>query len=162
LPGGYLPLATARGDASKAPAMDLMGPLTGNAPNADVAGDVRANENTALTAIHTLFAREHNRIVGELPRRLSDKKRFEIARRVVGAEEEYVTYNEFLPAMGVDLPAYHGYDPKVDAGLENEFATVGYRAHSQVHGEFEVSANAGTYSADQLQALRDAGVEVDT
>ena len=28
-----------------------------------VAGDVRANENLALTATHTLFAREHNRIV---------------------------------------------------------------------------------------------------
>ena len=34
-----------------------------------VAGDVRANENIALTATHTLFAREHNRIVAALPRR---------------------------------------------------------------------------------------------
>ena len=32
-----------------------------------VAGDVRANENIALTATHTLFAREHNRIVDALP-----------------------------------------------------------------------------------------------
>ena len=33
------------------------------AREAMVAGDVRANENIALTATHTLFAREHNRIV---------------------------------------------------------------------------------------------------
>ena len=36
---------------------------TGTPDKAMVAGDVRANENIALTATHTLFAREHNRIV---------------------------------------------------------------------------------------------------
>ena len=51
-----------------------------------VAGDVRANENLALTAIQTLFAREHNRIVAELPKSLSPQSKFQIARRVVGAE----------------------------------------------------------------------------
>ena len=32
-----------------------------------VAGDKRANENIALSSTHTLFAREHNRIVSQLP-----------------------------------------------------------------------------------------------
>ncbi|MCA9085715.1 MAG: peroxidase family protein, partial [Planctomycetaceae bacterium] len=31
-----------------------------------VAGDVRANENVALTSMHTIFVREHNRLVDEL------------------------------------------------------------------------------------------------
>ena len=57
LPDGYLPKATARGDVAAAPPMDLMGPLTGQSAKAVVAGDVRANENIALTATHTLFAR---------------------------------------------------------------------------------------------------------
>ncbi len=91
--------------------MELQGPLNGNPSAAVEAGDVRANENIGLTAIHTLMAREHNRIVGLLPSNLPEQLRFEIARRVVGAEEQYITYNEFLPAVGVQLDRYRGYDP---------------------------------------------------
>ena len=126
-----------------------------------VAGDVRANENIALTALQTLFAREHNRIVAALPRSLPDEVKFQLARRVVGAEEQYVTYNEFLPAMGVRLRDYRGYDPGVNAGLANEFAVVGYRAHSQIHGEFEPTVPAGTYSDAQLAAFERQGIEVE-
>jgi hypothetical protein len=160
LPGGYLPRKTARGDASSAPAMDLMGALTGTPDRAAVAGDVRANENIALTSIHTLFAREHNRIVASLPASLTEEQKFQIARRVVGAEAQYVTYQEFLPALGIHLPAYQGYRPGVNATLGNEFAAVGYRAHSMIHGEFEVDAEAGDYSPAQLDAFEAAGIEV--
>src|SRR5262245_7270210 len=148
--GDYLPRVTARGDASTAPPMDLMGPLVGSPSKAAVAGDVRANENFALTAIQTLFAREHNRIVASFPDSLSDERKFQIARRVVGAESEYITYNEFLPTLGVALDRYRGYSPNVDPTLSNEFAVVGYRAHSMVHGEFEPTVPAGTYTDDQL------------
>jgi hypothetical protein len=130
LPGDYLPQANARGNAAKAPAMDLMGALVGHPASAVVSGDVRANENIGLTAVHTLFAREHNRIVSMLPKSLSEATKFQIARRVVGAEEQYITYQEFLPALGIYLPPYRGYDPTVNASISNEFATVGYRMHS--------------------------------
>ena len=77
---------------------------------------MRANENIALTATHTLFAREHNRIVGPAAGRASaPRSKFQIARRVVIAEQQYITYNEFLPALGVALPAYRGYNPNVNA-----------------------------------------------
>jgi hypothetical protein len=36
---------------------------------------VRANENIALSAIHTLFGREHNRLVRRLPSNLSAETR---------------------------------------------------------------------------------------
>ena len=160
LPSGYLPRAGARGDPGSAPAMDLMGPLVGNPEDAVVAGDVRANENIGLTAVHTLFAREHNRIVAALPTTLSPEDKFQIARRVVGAEEQYITYNEFLPALGVQLPAYTGYDPTVNATLSNEFAAVGYRAHSMIHGEMEPVAPASAYSQDQLSAFTSEGIVV--
>lgn len=164
LPGGYLPRADARGDASTAPTMAVDGGLTANPAARREAGDVRANENMALTAMQTLFAREHNRIVQAIsssPRgaRLSDETKFQLARRVVGAEEQYVTYNEFLPAMGVRLARYAGYNSNVNASLSNEFATVGYRAHSQVHGEFEIDG-AGL-SPTAIASLQKQGVGVD-
>jgi hypothetical protein len=158
---GYLPRAGARGSAATAPAMDVMGSLIGQPANAAVAGDVRANENIALTAIHTLFAREHNRIVAALPRTLPSNTRFEIARRVVGAEIQYITYTQFLPTLGIRLDPYTGYDSNVDAGLSNEFAVVGYRAHSMIHGEFDVTAKAATYSQRQLRQFRRAGIAIE-
>jgi hypothetical protein len=126
-----------------------------------VAGDVRANENIALTATHTLFAREHNRIVSQLPARLDAETKFEIARRVVGAEQQFITYTEFLPALGVRLSPYRGYDERVDAGIGNEFAVVGYRAHSMIHGELESTGERADYTTRQLDAIRTQGVEIE-
>jgi hypothetical protein len=160
LPGGYLPRRDARGDAAAAPAMDVDGRLTGQPNRAAVAGDVRANESLGLEATQTLFAREHNRIVGLLPTSLSQEDRFQIARRIVIAEQQYITYNEFLPAMGVALPAYNGYQTGVDSTLTNEFASVGYRAHSQLHGEVELETDAARYSRATVDSLRAQGVEV--
>jgi hypothetical protein len=116
-----------------------------------------------LTAIHTLFAREHNRIVAALSRsRLSDEDKFQLARRVVGAEVEYITYNEFLPALGVGLDNYRGYNPNVNPALANEFATVGYRAHSMIHGEFEPTVPQNTYTGRQLsRTFPAAGIAVE-
>ncbi|HYN92774.1 MAG TPA: peroxidase family protein [Pilimelia sp.] len=159
LPGGLLPRRDSRGNAATAPAMDVDGRLRAQPNRAAVAGDVRANENIALTATHTLFAREHNRIVGLLPNTLTAEEKFQIARRVVIAEQQYVTYNEFLPSMGVTLPAYQGYNPSVNANLGNEFATVGYRAHSMIHGEIEIETEASRYTPAQLAALEAQGVE---
>ncbi|HSK96344.1 MAG TPA: peroxidase family protein [Euzebyales bacterium] len=156
---GYLPTAAARSDV-EAPSMELSGRLANSPPDAVIAGDRRANENIALTATQTLFVREHNRIVAALPDDLGEQRKFDIARRVVGAEIQYITYNEFLPAIGVELPAYRGYDPDVDPSLSNEFATVGYRAHSMIHGEIEMEVAPDRYSAEQLAAFADLGIEV--
>jgi hypothetical protein len=156
----FLPRVGARGNPSTAPAMDLMGPLLGTPNRAVVAGDVRANENIALTSLHTLFAREHNRIVSLLPLRLSAEERFQSARRIVGAEIQHITYTQFLPALGVQLEPYRGYDPTVNPGLSNEFAVVGYRAHSMIHGEFDTTVRATRYTDAELAAFAARGIVV--
>lgn len=160
LPGGYLPRADAR--PGRTPVMNMFGAMQARSARAMVAGDVRANENIALTATHTLFVREHNRIVDELPATLPEEEKFQIARRAVGALMQYITYTEFLPALGVKLSPYSGYDSETHPQLANEFAVVGYRVHSMIHGELEPSAPVGTYTDAQLAAFRKQGIEVET
>jgi len=98
------------------------------------AGDVRANEQIALTAMHTLFVREHNRLASMIVTRNpeligSGDQIYELARRLVGAEIQAITYNEFIPALlGSDaLSPYRGYDSSVDAGIMNEFSAAAFR-----------------------------------
>jgi hypothetical protein len=158
MPGNYLPRKDSRGNPATAPAVDVDGRLLANPNDATIAGDVRSNENLALTATQTLFAREHNRIVGLLPASLSAEDKFQIARRIVIAEQQYITYNEFLPAMGVSLPKYTGYKSNVNATISNEFATVGFRAHTQVHGQFVVQTEATRYDAAEKAALEAQGI----
>src|SRR2546430_17453092 len=149
----FLPRVGARGNPSTAPAMDLMGPLVGTPARAGRAENAPPNETTPLTSPHPPSAREHTRIAASCPSSLPAEERFQIARRVVGAEIQYITYSEFLPALGVRLDPYHGYDSTVNPGLSNEFAVVGYRAHSMIHGEFDTTVPAGTYSDAQLAAF---------
>ena len=80
---------------------------------------------------------------------------------MVGATQQCITYEEFLPAFGLELDPYRGYQPDVDPSVSNEFATVGYRAHSMIHGEIEVETEASRYSQAELDALRAAGIEVE-
>ena len=85
-----------------------------------------------------------------------------IARRVVGAEIERITYAEFLPTLGVNLKSYNGYNSSVNATLGNEFAATGFRAHSMIHGEFEPNVPANFYTPDQLnRVFPRAGITVE-
>lgn len=144
------------------PDMAFMSRLQGDQGAAILAGDVRANENTGLTATHTLFAREHNRIVDLLPDNLDEESKFQIARKVITAEQQYITYNEFLPSVGIELNQYQGYNSQVEPSITNEFATVGYRAHSMVHGDFDFDTrqltDADLAILESQGGLRDGGV----
>ncbi len=127
-----------------------------------LAGDVRANENLALLAMHTLWLREHNfwaRAIAEAFGELDGDGVYQLARAVVGAEIQAITYNEFLPALlgpGALAP-YAGYDPSVDPGLANVFSTAAYRVgHSMVTAELlRLGSDFEPLSAGHV-ALRDA------
>ena len=127
-----------------------------------VAGDVRANEQAGLTAMHTLWVREHNRIADSISDRhpeLSDEEVFQRARSIVIAELQVITYNEFLPALlGEDaIPEYQGYDASVDPGISNVFSTAAYRfGHSMLSPELLRLDNDGQVIEDGNLALRDA------
>ena len=101
-------------------------------PNFFLAGDVRANEQLGLTALHTLFVREHNhwadRFAEMNPQAMEDEI-YEFARTIVGAEIQAITYREFLPILlGKNaIPRYRGYDEDVRADISNEFGAAAYR-----------------------------------
>ena len=65
-------------------------------------GDTRAPEQPALAAMHTLFLREHNRIVKVLKthnRHWSDEQLFQHGRRIVSAITQHISYNEWIPRV---------------------------------------------------------------
>ncbi len=104
-----------------------------------LAGDERVNEQIALTAMHTLFVREHNRLAEALADEdplLTDEEIYQYARKIVGAEIQSITYNEFLPALlGPDAPSPldYSYDESINPGIANAFATAFYRlGHSML------------------------------
>ncbi len=114
-----------------------------------LAGDTRSNENVELTAMQTLFMREHNRIATDLASkypRWNDERLYQEARRRVAAEMQAITYNEFLPALlGPNaLRPYTGYKPNINPGIANEFATAAFRfGHSMLGTDIEFLNNQG-------------------
>jgi hypothetical protein len=59
-------------------------------------GEVRSGENVSLTRLHTIFAREYNRIVDELAERdpdLSDEALDTLAHCMLETETQKTTYD---------------------------------------------------------------------
>ncbi|KAM9820149.1 eosinophil peroxidase [Neosynchiropus ocellatus] len=101
-----------------------------------IAGDSRVDENFALTSIHTLFLREHNRLARQLKRMNPDWKSetlYQEARKIMGAYTQVFVFRDYLPhivgnvAMRRQLGRYPGYDPTVNPTISNVFATAAYR-----------------------------------
>ena len=139
-----------------------------------LSGDPRANEQIGLTSVHTLFLREHNRLADDiltalnngdsaLTQKLDDSGLsqgdfvYEVTRKVVGAQIQSITYNEFLPLLLGDnaLRNYRGYDETVNSGISNEFSTAAYRfGHTMLTSNLlAIDPNDETISAI---ALRDS------
>jgi hypothetical protein len=82
--------------------------------------------------------REHNRICKQLAEtypRWTDERLYQEARRIVIAEEENITFNEWLPAIGVHLDEYQGYKSDVKAQIMNLFSTASFRyGHTVLNG----------------------------
>ena len=104
------------------------GPLAAGGANPDlfVGGDVRANENIALTSMHTMWIREHNHQVDQLKILMPDAgndELFKAAKLIVESEYQNIVFNEYLPMLvgAENIPTYQGYDPNVNPNVSIEF-----------------------------------------
>jgi peroxidase len=134
----------------------------GTDPSLFLAGDVRANEQVGLTAMHTLFVREHNRLAAEIAANdpaLTGEEVYQEARRMVGALMQIITYKEFLPALlGPNALSYYwAYEWSVSPVISNEFSTAIYRfGHSALSPTLlRLDASLNTIPEGDLP-LRDA------
>jgi len=119
-----------------------------------LAGDVRSNNNVLLSSIHTTFVREHNRLVDVIDAQqpsLTDEEQYQLARKIVGAEMQIVTYNEFLPAlMGGTAPSAGSYSYNVNLDTHNpsitsSFSSMAFRfGHSALSPELQLVNDTGT------------------
>ncbi|XP_065349910.1 peroxidase [Cloeon dipterum] len=106
------------------------------------AGEIRVNEQLVLTCMHTLLAREHNRIaqgLGQVNPHWDDETVFQEARRITIATIQHITYNEFLPIIlgkevmekfGLLLEKegyWDGYDTNVNPNVIDAFAAAAFR-----------------------------------
>ena len=166
-------LRTFAGGHLKTSAGNLLALNTVGLPNANdahavadtrlfLAGDVRANENIELTAMQTLFVREHNRLADTIATQhptWTDEQIYQQSRSTVIAELQAITFNEFLPALlGQNaVQPYRGYNPKVNPSIANEFSTAAYRfGHSMLDGEIGRLNNDGTDIPQGSASLRNA------
>lgn len=118
-----------------------------------VAGDDRVNQNPSLMSMQTLFVREHNRIARilfQLNPTWSDEVLFQESRRLVIAQIQHITYNEYLPVVlgsetmkrfslvpGKGFEKLNTYDPLVDPRIANEYsASAGRFGHSMVRTDY--------------------------
>lgn len=140
-----------------APGMANVG-TPGMGANTFVAGDVRANEHVGLVGMHTLFVREHNRladVIAAADPSLTDEQIFQRSKKIVGAQMQAITYNEYLPSLGIDMGEYTGYDATVNPSVSNEFSTAGFRlGHSQVTGLIQrLNADGSIINAGNLDLV---------
>ncbi len=103
-----------------------------------VSGDMRVNENPLLISLHTIFVREHNRLcelMKEKEPSLTDEDLYQRVRKTVGAYIQSIVYNEWLPAMQIDLAPYSGYNADINPSISLEFSTAAIRFSSSLIGD---------------------------
>uniref|UniRef100_U5ES00 Putative peroxinectin-like protein n=1 Tax=Corethrella appendiculata TaxID=1370023 RepID=U5ES00_9DIPT len=118
-----------------------------------VAGDSRVNQIISLTAVQTLFLREHNRIAGilsSLNPHWKDETIFQETRRLIIAKLQHIAFNEYLPLIighknfrvfSLNEPKGYSksYNPDINPSITNEFSAAAFRfGHSTVDGKFFV------------------------
>jgi peroxidase len=124
-----------------------------------IAGDGRVNVQANLVVIHALFVRNHNSIADQLQQlnpNWIDETLFQETRRIVAAQIQHITYNEFLPVvlgqtkmneLGIkvtDQGYSNTYDPNTNAQILSAFSTAAYRMHTLIPKTIDFVDSSGS------------------
>ncbi|KAG5886130.1 hypothetical protein JTB14_021352 [Gonioctena quinquepunctata] len=100
-----------------------------------ISGDSRVNFLPHVTVMYTLWMREHNRIATELAKLnvdWDDEKLFQETRRIVIAEMQHITYNEWIYEVldynHIQKIEKTIYDGRIDPRISNSFASAAMRS----------------------------------
>lgn len=112
-------------------------------------GDLRTNQHVQLVALHTIHARQHNRLalaLGQLNPHWTNNRIYHEARHIHIAIVQHILLNEYLPAvLGSKLCKVYNlsesplgsywdhYDPSINPGISQAFAAAAFRhGHTRV------------------------------
>lgn len=114
-------------------------------------GDERVNEQPTLTAMHTLYVRDHNRVatkLAELNPHWDDDRIYHEARHIQAAIAQHIVISEYLPLLiGHEMMVlynltstavnsyWNGYDPDISPAISHAFSTAAFRqGHTFIQG----------------------------
>ncbi|XP_067678297.1 peroxidasin-like [Haliotis asinina] len=126
-----------------------------------IAGEFRVSVFTGLTAMHTLWVQQHNRLATGLGKEHSDwddETIFQEARRIVIAAIQRITFKDWLPLIlgdafydAFELGSSYAYDASVNPGLYNSFSTAANRfGHSLLRATYNVKDYANLKIQDMF------------
>ena len=109
-------------------------------------GDVRCNDQVALTIIHIIWLREHNRIAPLLQNMnpdWDDETLYQETRKIVGSMIQKIVYKDYLPKLFTQtyfdllIGKCESYDESLNAQITNDFDAAAYRfGHSLIRPSF--------------------------
>lgn len=135
-----------------------------------VTGDGRGNENLGLTAIHTMFHKEHNRLRDDIDGIIQasptlqagftaagwtyEQRLFQAARFVTENEYQHAVFEEFARTLSPAIRPFAAYDPLLNGDISAEFAHAVYRfGHSMLREDVARERPDGT---DESMSLLNA------
>lgn len=130
-----------------------------------VAGDPRANENIALTAIHSVFHGEHNRLVEEIrdlilqqdqilpgfAAQWNNEQIFQAAKIANEMQYQHMVFEEFARRISPNIDAFSIYNVNLNPNITSEFANAVYRlGHSMLTDTVDMVDGGGNETSTTL------------
>nr|AAA16245.1 peroxidase-like protein [Euprymna scolopes] len=127
-----------------------------------IGGDGRVNVQPMMMSLHHLFVREHNRlanIISSANPDWTDEVIFQETRKLVIAEMQHVTYNEYLPkivgptmmetySLNTLTQGYSMYLANINPSIRNGFASAGIiYSHSGLRSLITIGDSQNTLSS---------------